>query len=137
MTQSSYFYEDPQKEILKEVLLKDRAVEWARRFINPPREHRDKPLSSAQLRRFYSDVKSLGARVNADDFPKYKPMVAMLKSKAAYACPRKSPRDRKVPEVFRSFLDEMVDNINDYRDFQAFCTTFEAVVGYFYGEGGR
>jgi len=135
MPEAFYFYQDEKKEILKESLLTQQAVEWARKFIRPERP--DTPLTSAQLRRFYNDVKSLSARVTEQDFLKFKPVVKMLKSKVAYACPRANPRNRKIPEIFRSFIDEMVENVEDYKDFKAFCITFEAVVGYFYGEGGR
>ncbi|MFC1730367.1 type III-A CRISPR-associated protein Csm2 [candidate division KSB1 bacterium] len=136
MPETLYFFEDQKKEVLKESLLTDRAVDWARKFIRPE-DRQETRLSSAQLRRFYSDVKSLSARVNEQDFSKFKPIVKMLKSKVAYACPRTNVRDRKVPLSFKVFIDEMVDNVDDYRDFKAFCSTFEAVVGYFYGEGGR
>lgn len=141
----SYFYEDEEKEKLKEKFLTTEARKWAKSFINPkfPADQRDRNprLTSAQLRRFYMEAKTLEARVDAlknpkDDFPKLRPIVKMLKSKVAYACPIPG-RDKKVPEEFRRYIEEMVDNIDSYKDFKAFCLCFEAVVGFFYGEGGR
>jgi CRISPR type III-A-associated protein Csm2 len=94
-------------------------------------------LTSAQLRRFHGEAKALEERVkNTDDFAKIRPLIKMLKSKAAYACPT-TGADRKVPADFRRYIEEMVDNIEDEKDFKAFALCFEAVVGFFYGEGGR
>ena len=166
----NYFYQDDEKEIIREELLTTKALDWAKSFVNPvktsynrqkgQKEIRDKnkltnfqkeilkdvdtqldlfeknpQLSSAQLRRFYHDVKSLELKVK-ENFDKAKPLVGMLKSKVAYVCPKKG-RERKIPLEFRKFLEEMVDSVNTEQDFSAFCLVFEAVVGYFYGEGGK
>ena len=141
-----YFYEDEdKKERLKEELLTTEAKKWAKSFINPkfpagPRDRNPK-LTSAQLRRFHMEAKTLETRAEAlqapeKDFLSLSPIVKMLKSKVAYACPVPG-RDKKVPEEFRRYIEEMVDHIDDYKDFKAFCLCFEAVVGFFYGEGGR
>ncbi len=142
----NYFYEDEgRKERLKEKFLTTEAKKWAKSFINPkfPTDRRDRNprLASAQLRRFHMEAKTLEARVEVlekpnEEFLKLRPIVKMLKSKVAYACPIPG-RDKKVPEEFRRYIEEMVDNINDYKDFKAFCLCFESVVGFFYGEGGR
>ena len=144
----NYFYEDEEKEKLKEKFLTNEARKWAKSFINPkfPTDRRDRNprLSSAQLRRFHMEAKTLEARVEVlekpnEEFLKLRPIVKMLKSKVAYACPipAKDKKSKKVPEEFRRYIEEMVDNIDDYKDFKAFCLCFEAVVGFFYGEGGR
>jgi len=124
------YYQDREKEILREDLLTDRAQEWARNFITVrPR------LNAAQLRRFLNEVKALEALVEAergaDGFKKVRPLIKMLKSKVAY-----SAGGKKVPEEFKEFIIACVDNINDGKDFRAFVLLFEAVVGFFYGEGG-
>lgn len=142
---NNYFYSDKTSGTIKEELLVKKAKDWAASFIKPapPREswQKNPKLNSAQLRRFYGEVKALEDRVRHKDkpkeeFPKIRPLVKMLKSKAAYACPT-SGSDRKVPEEFRKYMEEMVDNVADWDDFKAFALCFEAVVGYFYGEGGR
>jgi CRISPR-associated protein Csm2 len=136
---TNFFYKDEQKKILKEELLSTKALDWAGKFINPSRpEHGQKnpKMTSAQMRRFYGDAKSLEAMVNAKSFEPMKPLVKMMKSKVAYSC-ASDGRDRKVPIEFRKYIEEMVNNINDEHDFRAFMLCFEAVVGYFYGEGGR
>lgn len=137
----SYFYEDKETDKIKESLLTDKAKAWAESFINPkpPKERwqRNPKLTSAQLRRFHIEAKELEERVkNTEDFSKIRPLVKMLKSKVAYACPT-TGTDRKVPEEFRKYIEEMVDNIDDIKDFKAFALCFESVVGFFYGQGGR
>lgn len=138
---SNYFYDDNRN--IKESLLTDKAKLWAESFINPKqpkdRWQRNPKLTSAQLRKFHIEAKELEERVknlSDEEFPKLRPLVKMLKSKVAYACPT-TGRDRKVPEEFRKYIEEMVENINDRKDFMAFALCFEAVVGFFYGQGGR
>lgn len=136
----NYFYEDEEKTILKESLLTGKAENWVKMFLKPRRSEnryeRNPFLTSAQLRKFYSEVKSLETKIEAKGFPQTKPLVKMLKSKAAYACP-KTGRERKIPVEFREYIYEMVDAVEDEKDFKAFAIIFEAVVGFFYGEGGR
>jgi CRISPR type III-A-associated protein Csm2 len=141
-----YFYEESEgRRIIKEALLTDKAKSWAESFINPkpPKErwHRNPKLTSAQLRKFHIEAKTLEERVkNLDDpekdFLKIRPLIKMLKSKVAYACPI-TGGERKVPEEFRKYIEEMIDNINELEDFKAFALCFESVVGFFYGQGGR
>ena len=140
---TNYFYDD--KGNIKESLLTDKAKSLAESFINPKqpadRWQRNPKLTSAQLRKFHIEAKELEERVknlenHDEEFPKLRPLVKMLKSKVAYACPN-TGRDRKVPEEFRKYIEEMVENINDRKDFMAFALCFEAVVGFFYGQGGR
>lgn len=141
----NYFYEDEVKKEIKEELLTDRAKTWAESFINPKqpkdRWQRNPKLTSAQLRKFHIEAKELEERLKnlvnpVEEFPRLRPLVKILKSKVAYACPN-TGRDRKVPEEFRKYIEEMVDNIHDHKDFKAFALCFESVVGFFYGQGGR
>lgn len=142
---ASYFYVDEDKKEIKESLLTNEAKDWAESFIRPKspsdRWQRNPKLTSAQLRKFHIEAKTLEEKIknmeNPDDeFPKLRPIVKMLKSKVAYACPN-TGRDRKVPAEFRKYIEDMVDNIDDYNDFKAFALCFESVVGFFYGQGGR
>lgn len=141
----NYFYEDKENDVMFESLLTEKARAWAESFIKPekPKDRfkRNPELTSAQLRRFHFEAKALEERcknlTNPDtEFARIRPLVKMLKSKVAYACPSNG-RDRKVPDEFRKYIEEMVDNIEDLKDFKAFALCFEAVVGYFYGQGGR
>jgi len=90
-------------------------------------------LSSAQLRRFFSEFRQLEKKVNLMGFEKVKPLIKMVKSKASYAA---NPSNPKIPESFRNFLIKNVDEINTEEDFRAFMLHFEAVVGFYYGIPG-
>ena len=139
------FY-DSTGEIDKE-LLDSKARTWALSFIKPewPKDKRKRnpELKSTQLRRFHNDIRELEAKVDAAfdsegevGFKKMLPRIKMVKSKVAYACPSDG-RDRKVPDEFRKYMETMINNIETKKDFEAFSLCFEAVVGYFFGEGGR
>ncbi|MCU0645197.1 MAG: type III-A CRISPR-associated protein Csm2 [bacterium] len=134
---SIQFYADEAKEQIFVELLETKALNWAVSFIHP-QISREK-LNAAQIRRFHNDVRELEAKIEAagvTGFNKMLPLVKMMKSKVAYACPSDG-RERKVPEEFRSYMETMINSIKDYKDFKAFSLCFEAVVGYFFGEGGR
>lgn len=95
----------------------------------------EKPVTSAQLRRFYGDVKNLETRWrNSADkesaFREIMPLIKLLKAKAAYAKER-----QLVNESFKIWIWNNVDMINTEKDFQAFLLYFEAVVGFCYGNG--
>lgn len=118
------------------------AEEWADKFV-PRRvqrtlgahEGKQIKLNTAQLRRFYGEVKRLELRwQNSENKPQtfleILPMIKLLKAKAAYANKREL-----VPDTFRSWIWENVDMIREARDFQAFLLYFEAVVGFCYGNG--
>ncbi|MFH1760191.1 MAG: type III-A CRISPR-associated protein Csm2 [bacterium] len=133
----SYFIDEKVGEgVIKAALLDEHAKKTAESFFFTTR-HGDKKegLTSAQLRRFYNDVKSIEKRIDSGtDFAKVLPMIKMIKSKVSYAS---NPKKKKVPGEFRKFIDTCINNISNKEDFKAFCKHFEAVVGYFYGEGVR
>lgn len=98
---------------------------------NKPQEN----VTSAQLRRFYGDVKNLEMRyMNSSDkktaFQHILPLIKLLKAKVAYARHRKL-----VNEPFKNWIWENVDMVNSEKDFKAFLLYFEAVVGFCYGNG--
>jgi len=91
---SYYFY--TKEGIIKKDLLMETAQLWAKKFLNPKspqdRWQRNPKLTSAQLRNFYHEAKKLEEICKYNDNPdeKFKtilPLVKMLKSKVAYACP--------------------------------------------------
>lgn len=100
---------------------------------NPRRLLHRESLSSAQLRRFFSEFRQLEKKVNVMGFDKVKPFVKMVKSKASYAA---NPSNPKIPQSFKDFLVKNVDAINGEEDFKAFMLHFEAVVGFYYGIPG-
>jgi CRISPR-associated protein Csm2 len=97
-------------------------------------------LSSAQLRRFYGEIKSLEKKatdkekgeMTTESFLPVLPLVKMMKSKVAYAA---NPQNRKVPQEFREWMEAHLDAIHSKDDFWAFLKHIEAVVGFCYGQG--
>ena len=122
---------------IKVELLDEKALSLAESFVvRDPRSQRlvfKKTLSSAQLRRFFSEFRQLEKKVKVMDFNKVKPLIKMVKSKASYAA---NPSNPKIPVSFKNFLIKNIDEINEEKDFEAFMLHFEAVVGFFYGIEG-
>ena len=124
---------------IKVELLDDKALSLAESFVvRDPRSQRPigvgkKTLSSAQLRRFFSEFRQLEKKVKVMDFNKVKTLIKMFKSKASYAA---NPSNPKIPVSFKNFLIKNIDEINEEKDFEAFMLHFEAVVGFFYGIEG-
>jgi CRISPR-associated protein Csm2 len=99
----------------------------------------EKPITTAQLRKFYNEFKGLEKklqfRAKTPDleetaFKGVLPLVKMVKSKVAYAS-----GGNKVPRSFADWLNQHVESINSAREFKAFLLHFEAVVGFCYGFG--
>ena len=122
---------------IREELLDAKAEEQAKEFVKYSRQgdrvDRRNSLSSAQLRRFFSEFRQLEKRVNTVGFDKVKPLIKMVKSKANYSA---NPSNPKIPKSFKDFLVSNIDDINSGQDFEAFMLHFEAVVGFFYGIEG-
>lgn len=135
-------YHDKNGNIRKE-LLDTEAEEIASKFVVRGKDQRvdeTKSLTSAQLRRFYGDLKNLERKFEfrkqtmgeEEAFAALLPLVKMVKSKVAYAS---SKDKRKVPEAFAKWLKDHIDKIETYQEFEAFMLHFEAVVGFCYGQG--
>lgn len=130
-----------EKGIIRSDLLEKEASKQAEEFIQyyenrrTGRKNIDSKgsLSSAQLRKFFNEFKQLEKKVGIEGFDKVKPLIKMVKSKAAYAS---NPSNPKIPRSFKSFLITNLDCIEGEKDFQAFMLHFEAVVGFFYGIEG-
>ena len=116
------------------------AQEYADKFV-PPKDPNfkgksaAKAVTSAQLRRFYGDVKKMEMRLKDSSdkdtaFLEILPYIKLLKAKAAYAQKREL-----VNESFKNWIWENVDMINNRKYFAAFLLYFEAVVGFCYGNG--
>lgn len=130
-----------EKGVVRSDLLEKEASQQAEEFIQyyenrrTGRKNIDSKgsLSSAQLRKFFNEFKQLEKKVGIEGFDKVKPLIKMVKSKAAYAS---NPSNPKIPRSFKNFLITNLDCIEGEKDFQAFMLHFEAVVGFFYGIEG-
>ena len=127
--------------VIRSDLLEKQASEQAEKFIKFYENRRTGrksvdnkgSLSSAQLRKFFNEFRQLEKKVGIEGFDKVKPLIKMVKSKAAYAS---NPSNPKIPRSFKNFLNTNLDRIEREKDFQAFMLHFEAVVGFFYGIEG-
>jgi len=92
-------------------------------------------LNSAQLRRFFGEVKDLLHRLDAgrDYKREIEPLFKMLRSKASYAW--RNGQNSKIPREFYDFIDHGVKKVADEAQFRLFAQHFEAVVGFLYGKG--
>lgn len=143
----SYFYDDNGN--LKAELLDQKAQKTAKELVTPSTKN-EKELKANQLRRFYNDCKNLERkfqfirndlvanhhRQDAETIALQRiyPRLKMIKSKLHYAS---NPKNPKIPKKFKSWLEENIDAIDPQqpRDFEAFILSFEALVGFCYGEG--
>ena len=128
------FYMDEEKKILNSQLLEESAEKVASGFIEGNNQ-----VSSSQLRKFYNEIKGLEKKNEITDWEIIFPLVKMVKSKVAYATAPKKIKwnDKNVYSNFKNFINEGLNSIQDEKDFLAFCKYFEAVVGYYYGKGGK
>ncbi len=125
---SIYYEEIDGRMVLRKELVTSEAEEVAE-FLAKDRRNR---ISSAQLRRFYGDFKSLEKKQQAAPnqqtaFLSTLPLIKMALSKAIYAKARKT-----VPDAFVKWIETHTKAINSLEDFQAFMLHFEAVVGFCY-----
>lgn len=102
-------------------------------------------INSAQLRRFFGEVKDLyrqfialtaGEAADAKKQEVYQgkiePRFKMIRSKVAYAT--RAGGQAKLPEAFADFLKEGIQKVGDHRQFVRFVMHLEAVVGFMYGK---
>lgn len=121
--ESAVYYTDKEKKKLNTKWVDEEALKVAQEVGN-------EKLKSAQLRRFYSEVKTL-ERVwttrgqTAEAFLELLPQIKILKAKVVYA------KERGVAgDYFQRWMAEHVNAIKDVEDFKAFLLHFEAVVGF-------
>ncbi len=140
---SVQYFKDPEKKVLNEKLLDSEAERIAKSFFQEPsgKFRRRVMVSSNQLRKFYNEIKSLEKKLDSQSFEKIYPLVKMVKSKVAYAtAPSKiNKNEEAVYGRFKAFITENIDSIplDGEKEFRAFCKFFEAVVGFYYGNGGK
>jgi len=85
---------------------------------------------SSQLRKFYDEIVHYSSMVRAkpDDSSEWanvEPLVKMIIAKAAYAEARKN-----VSKYFSDFIQHYIKKIDSPKDLTAFCSFFEAIVGF-------
>lgn len=96
-------------------------------------------LSISQLRKYYSEIKNLENRfLNLSEgdpkkmeerWKEIHPLLVMVKAKLSYDRGRK---DSGVTDGFKKYMEDCINSVKDYKDFEAFTKFFEACVGYYY-----
>lgn len=100
------------------------AEEWGRRWGKDG-------ATSAQLRRYFGEVKRLDMLVQQEGWKKHALSVKLLKAKAAYALRQEGKKRLSMV----TFIQECVDKTNTIDDFNHFVLYFEAALGFAYGAG--
>ncbi len=103
-------------------------------------------VNSAQLRRFFGEIKDLYRQFNAltagtnNDAEKQavyrqriEPRFKMVRSKVAYAT--RAGGQARLPREFAQFVQQGIERVADHKQFVRFVMHFEAVVGFMYGKG--
>lgn len=96
--------------------------------INQERMRNDKLNKPTQIRKFYDEVVRYQTMVqnSPEEFAEVLPYVKMLNAKAAYAMGREL-----IGERFKTFVADSLKQVQDYKDFELFCTFFEAFMGFY------
>ena len=103
-------------------------------------------INSAQLRRFFGEIKDLYRQFNSltagktDDSERaqvyrerIEPRFKLIRSKVAYA--KRSGGQSQLKREFAEFLEQDIASVSDHRQFAKFVTHLEAVIGFMYGKG--
>lgn len=124
------FWKDREKELIDPTLFSETADKLAREFKNQGNKTTNNPT---QLRKFYDEVVRFQGMLQGtpEQFDSLLPYIKMLNAKVAYAVGR-----GLVSEGFRTFLSDSLAQIKTRKDFEVFCSLFEAVLGFykFYSE---
>ncbi|HCT84705.1 MAG TPA: type III-A CRISPR-associated protein Csm2 [Candidatus Margulisbacteria bacterium] len=123
------YYKDSIKKSVKDDLFTTIAKQYVGQF---KVDKQGKEINSAQIRKFYQEALTIESKINeADDkdqeYHMQKPYINMIKAKAEYARSRKHVGDK-----FVSFIEEnLIDTVDDYRDYGVFCDLFESIIAYY------
>ncbi len=125
------FYRDPNKEYMVPDLLSQQAREVAEKI----RQNRE--LKSSQFRNYFQELRALEARYRAERrkdpqgaWLRLEPQLQLFKAKLAYGARKEGPLAKATE--FRRFMEEVVNSIQEGRDFEAAMLYVEAVLAYFY-----
>ena len=126
----SYFILDQGKPCLHTAFVSKRTVDpLAARMANAsPR------LTTGQIRRFFNHCREIERRLTADG-ESWPQVAADFESLSAHAQYASSGQNRKIPAVFRQFIDSNVNRVTSSEDpclafLEGFVPHFEALVGF-------
>ena len=135
----------PNQRLMKEWIYSDITPEianWAEsfgKFLTRSEEEERKPLTTGQIRKFFGEVKRIGANVEAN-----KADIIILKPLLAYAVGRDKNNRGDNKTKIKDFEEEMRTALSAIRfdknlvsDFKHFEQLFEAIVAYHKFYGGK
>ena len=103
-----------------------------------------KPLSSTQLRRYYSEIKALDYRVKSwhllkleapeARFGEILPALKLLRAKVES---KRNAKVGRIPKSFAQFMADGIHSVNNVYEFNAFVWFFEAVMGFYIGRNEK
>lgn len=98
------------------------------------------PMSSTQMRRYYSEVKQWDYQVKSwrhlppetqeEKFAELLPLIKMFRAKIAY---KEKATSGKLSKHFSQFMSDCILSVDNLQDFKAFALYFEALVGFYMG----
>lgn len=98
--------------------------------------HRDKGITTSQIRKVYSAVKKIQMRIQVDTEFERNDLV-LLKPKLAYVAAR-APRGREAStEKLKDVLTQAIEQVDDHDKFKNFVNFFEATLAYHKAAGGK
>jgi len=125
------FYKDKEKRFMVPDLFSEKARGVAEKIRQSPN------LKPSQFRNYFQELRSLEARYQADRrnnadeaWLRLQPQLHLFKAKLAYGARKEGPLAKATE--FRRFMEEVINSINEARDFEAAMLYVEAVLAYFY-----
>lgn len=121
-------WKDRKNEIIDPELFSSIAEALAKEVNQERIFFRNKLNNSTQIRKFFDEVIRYKGLVQAapNDFAAHLPYIKMLNAKAAYAAGREL-----IGPVFKGFLSDSLKEVQEQKDFEIFCSFFEAFLGYY------
>lgn len=121
-------WQDRTNRRIDPLLFSETAEELAKKINEERSNSRDKCNKPTQIRKFFDEVIRFQGMVQANpaQFDELLPYIKMLNAKAAYAAGRDL-----IGAEFRGFLSDSLKQVSDQKDFELFCSFFEAFLGFY------
>ncbi len=118
-------WQDRTNHRIDPLLFSETAEELAKKINEKRSNSRDR---YNQVRKFFDEVIRFQGIVQANpaQFNELLPYIKMLNAKAAYAAGRDL-----IGAEFKGFLSESLKQVSDQKDFELFCSFFEAFLGFY------
>ncbi|MEN3039366.1 MAG: type III-A CRISPR-associated protein Csm2 [Candidatus Kryptonium sp.] len=121
------FWKDRNQRLINPDLFSEVAESLARKIREEGRRDKDKNKIT-QVRKFYDEILQWYelVRHSRKEYDKYLPYIKILRAKVYYAKGRKL-----VTETFVKLIEQCLDEIHTFEDFEVFKSFFEAFMGFY------